>query len=404
MTSPAPSSPPSPGPTAAAPRPVRGLLDAVLVVGLAWAVYASTPAGAIVETGIRIARGQRDHPSWLATFRGRETAVATPTMAPAGDAVLAGRLPAPLERAARDTRVDVDVLAAFVAARGQCDDDGACAARAPDDTFTPALAGAAGHLVGADVIADALARTRADLVAAGVVTADDAAAWMLAVEALFIGPRAVGLAVAQARASRHAAAEDVDVHAPFLPPSVRRGPLQGALAVLLVHRLRTLAWPGEGFRVTSSFGDRVHPITGRVSFHNGVDIGMPTGTPVPSAQAGVVTRAARDSLSGNYVIVDHGLGVTTAYCHLDAHGVAERQRVARRFPVGPSGSTGRSTGPHLHYVLRLQGKAVDPEAHGERAQTQRPASAPTSGTAPAERGAPGPRAPVGPAESVRVEP
>jgi murein DD-endopeptidase MepM/ murein hydrolase activator NlpD len=362
---------------------VRGLLDVVLVAGLFYGVYASTPLGAIIETGVRVARGQQDHPSWFATFRGRETAVLAPPASATSDAIRTGRVPASIAEAARTRGVDVDVLAAFVAARGTCDAAGTCTVAAPD-RLGEVLLRTVGRAVAVDEVAEGLA-------VGGRALADAAPPWgtmgaterrdLLAVETLFVGVPAVRVAVAQAAASDAQRAADIDAHAGFLSPGLRRGPLQGALAVLLVHRLATLAWPGGDFRVTSSFGERIHPITGRSSFHNGVDIGMPKGTPVPSAWHGIVVRAGTDSLSGNYVIVDHGLGVATAYCHLDEHGVVERARVARRAPIGRSGSTGRSTGPHLHYVLRVEGKAVDPAGYGERAIN----AAATSNTVPDPR-------------------
>jgi murein DD-endopeptidase len=345
-------------PSPSKPRRRRGLFDFVLLLCLGYAVYARTPIGAVVETGIRVARGQKDHPSWLQTFRGRDTtttstAETTRALADLGDFARRG-LPARLQTAAASHGVDVDTLAALVAVRGQCDEQ-RCEASAPDRLamFAPGHSGT----VDVDVLARALKAARAEL-----VEGDDA----LAIEALFLGVTPLELAIARARRSGLDAPADVETHAPFLSPAARRGPLQGALAVLLVHRLRTLAWPADGrFRITSPFGERVHPVTGKTSFHNGTDIGTPTGTPLLSAHDGTVKRRSVDSVSGTYLILDHGLGVQTTYCHLSATAVAERERVRRRQVVGEAGATGRVTGPHLHYILRIADKAVDPERYGE---------------------------------------
>jgi len=345
-------------PTSKPRRRRRGLFDFLLLLCLGYAVYARTPIGAVVETGIRVARGQKDHPSWLQTFRGRDTtttstAQTTQALADLGDFARRG-LPARLQAAATTHGVDVDTLAALVAVRGRCD-EAACLAAAPD-RLAMYVPGASGQ-VDVDVLARGLKAARTAL-----TTDDDA----LAIEALFLGTPSLELAIEQARRSGLEAATDVETHAPFLSPGARRGPLQGALAVLLVHRLRTLAWPADArFRITSPFGERVHPVTGKTSFHNGTDIGTPTGTPLVAAHHGTVKRQSVDSVSGTYLILDHGLGVQTTYCHLSATSVRERERIRRRQVVGEAGATGRVTGPHLHYILRIADKAVDAERYGE---------------------------------------
>jgi murein DD-endopeptidase MepM/ murein hydrolase activator NlpD len=336
-------------------RARRGLFDALLLACLGYAVYAATPIGAVVETGIRVARGQRDHPSWFSTFRGRDTAPPPPSEATAValTQLVSGDVPEPLQRASLAHGVDTDVLAAVIAVRGGCAGT-TCSADAPDKLAM--YAPGHGARVDVDVIAEAIQAARVAL----ATTNDE-----LAIEALFLGTPAVTLALQQARRSGLEGADDVEVHAPFLAPGARRGPLQGAMAVLLVHRLRTLAWPtDERFRITSPFGERVHPVTGKTTFHNGTDVGTPSGTPLVSAHHGQVKRQSVDSISGNYVIVDHGLGIQTTYCHLAAASVHEHEHVDRLDVVGLSGASGRVTGPHLHYVLRLSDKAVDAQRYG----------------------------------------
>ncbi|MFP2934140.1 M23 family metallopeptidase, partial [Pyxidicoccus sp. 3LG] len=122
-----------------------------------------------------------------------------------------------------------------------------------------------------------------------------------------------------------------------------------------------LAWPvHEGARVTSPFGERIHPVLGTRKMHTGVDLGVPTGTAVVAVAEGVVRRASEDAVNGRVLVLDHGRGVTTAYCHNSELVVAVGQRVERGQLVARSGNTGRSTGPHLHYQLELAARPMDP--------------------------------------------
>ncbi len=115
----------------------------------------------------------------------------------------------------------------------------------------------------------------------------------------------------------------------------------------------SLIWPASGW-VSSEFGIR----WGRN--HNGIDIAAPTGTQVRSAARGTVRHAGPMGSFGNLVIIDHGGGVATLYAHLHSVGVREGQRVDVNEPIATVGSTGRSTGPHLHFEVRRSGKAVNP--------------------------------------------
>lgn len=123
----------------------------------------------------------------------------------------------------------------------------------------------------------------------------------------------------------------------------------------------TLSWPvPAGTRVSSPFGHRVHPTLGVTKLHGGVDLSLPEGSPVRATADGVVLRASEDPVSGRFLVIDHGHGVTTAYCHNSKVLVAEGQPVSRGEVVSESGNTGRSTGPHLHYQLELNGHPIDP--------------------------------------------
>ena len=145
-----------------------------------------------------------------------------------------------------------------------------------------------------------------------------------------------------------------------LPPAKRDAIRASALALTLVTAMR-LGWPVvEEARVTSAFGWRWHPMLGRQQLHTGVDLAVPLGTPVRASAAGVVTRASEDAVNGRLVIIDHGRGVTTAYCHNQKLEARVGQTVEMGQIVAFSGSTGRSSGPHLHYQVELSGTPVDP--------------------------------------------
>jgi murein DD-endopeptidase MepM/ murein hydrolase activator NlpD len=119
-------------------------------------------------------------------------------------------------------------------------------------------------------------------------------------------------------------------------------------------------WPLEAHgRISSRFGVRNISVGGN-TFHGGVDIAAPTGTPVLAAQDGVVVRAGWIGAYGYVVFVDHEGGAQTRYAHLSAMAVTPGARVAQGELLGWVGSTGASTGPHLHFELRFAGRAVDP--------------------------------------------
>lgn len=120
-----------------------------------------------------------------------------------------------------------------------------------------------------------------------------------------------------------------------------------------------LIWPVAGW-VTSAFGDRRSPF-GRIRDHHpGVDIAAPRGTPILSSADGVVTFAEWHGGLGKAVVIEHGLGVSSTYGHLSRILVPEGIRVARGTVIGLVGSSGRSTGPHLHYEIQMDGKPQDP--------------------------------------------
>jgi len=112
--------------------------------------------------------------------------------------------------------------------------------------------------------------------------------------------------------------------------------------------------------LTAGFGRRSDPFTGAAEMHTGIDISTPTGNRVHAPAAGTVVKVGWDRGYGRVIEISHGYGVGTLYGHLEATRVAEGQRVKRGDVIGLVGSSGRSTGPHLHYEVHLDGKQVNP--------------------------------------------
>lgn len=112
--------------------------------------------------------------------------------------------------------------------------------------------------------------------------------------------------------------------------------------------------------VTSGFGRRTHPITGVVGLHDGIDFGAPCGTPVRAAESGTVVTAATRGAFGQRIEIEHPSGQVTSYSHLSRLSVRPGASVARGDTVGAVGTTGSSTGCHLHFSVHTGGSAVDP--------------------------------------------
>ncbi|HAE49920.1 MAG: peptidase M23 [Tistrella sp.] len=127
-------------------------------------------------------------------------------------------------------------------------------------------------------------------------------------------------------------------------------------------RKALLQTPIEGARLTSGFGARRHPLLGYTKMHKGVDFGAPTGTPIMAAGDGVVEKADWFSSYGKYVRIRHNGTYSTAYAHMSRINVRAGQKVKQGQVIGAVGTTGRSTGPHLHYEVLVNNKQVNPKS------------------------------------------
>jgi len=139
--------------------------------------------------------------------------------------------------------------------------------------------------------------------------------------------------------------------------------IQSAREETLRKLLKTLplAAPLGQYQLESPFGARVDPINHRQGFHPGVDLVSAFRSPVYSTAPGVVTYAGLRDTYGKFVEIDHGNGIFTRYAHLHRVTVTRGQRIGAHQEVGELGSTGRSTGPHLHYEVVVDGEPLDPE-------------------------------------------
>lgn len=136
----------------------------------------------------------------------------------------------------------------------------------------------------------------------------------------------------------------------------------GASSIVAQHPLVAVPSiaPVQDFRLSSSFGEREHPVLGGTRMHKGLDLAAASGTPVRAPADGVVEKASWFGTYGNFIELAHGGNMETRYGHLSAYNVVEGQQVHKGDVIGYVGSTGRSTGPHLHYEVRIGGEAVDP--------------------------------------------
>lgn len=165
--------------------------------------------------------------------------------------------------------------------------------------------------------------------------------------------------VRRERQAQEAAIRELEVESARITEIIRQSARGGLRGPLLTLRNGALLWPVPG-RISSGYGWRIHPIFGTREFHTGIDIAAPYGTPIQAAHDGTVLFNGWMRGYGMLVILDHGGGFTTTYSHLSAALVHVGDRVARGATIARIGSTGWSTGPHLFFEVREDGRPVNP--------------------------------------------
>lgn len=323
------------------------LVDFLVALCAVFTLVTRTPVGELASRTGRWAIGARQHQTPLFAFFETAGGGAPPLLA---------ALPQATEQlviASRLAGSDAALVMAFALANGGTGKGGA--------ELSLNEAGRA-LLVSRGVAPEALStpRTRFEAVARELPRlADELGSPEAALCALVLGMEEVKFAVARARADRFA--PDLDGLLPHLPGPSRalaRGIVGPTLALATAFGL---AWPVAGKApITSGFGFRHNPVNGNQQMHGGLDLGVPEGTEIRATADGVVIRAGEDGINGRFLVIDHGRGVTSAYCHNSALLVSRGQKVKSGEAISQSGQTGRATGPHLHYQVELSGQPIDP--------------------------------------------
>lgn len=296
---------------------MRGVSELSLLVALCAASWTRTPLGAAAEGLVDLARGEPT-PDLLATFR--------------------TELPRALQESLDSSLVTDGLLAAAPSAEGL------------PTAWTAAVRTAVAAHLGEEALAQVETLAGPD----GIDPEEALETWA-------VGAEVRDRAVRRARAAGEARPERYEAHRRYLPGEAVAEADRAVGETLALATVLDLAWPVDPeVRVTSGFGYRTHPVLGTRKLHEGVDLAVPVGTAVYAVGDGRVSRARFDQVNGNYVKLDHGHGVSSAYCHGETLRVARGDRVGRGQHVMDSGNTGRSTGPHLHFGLRIKGRAVDP--------------------------------------------
>jgi len=260
--------------------------------------------------------------------------------------VASARLKAQIRAAAAAARRRAEAARVLAAARARAAARAAAEARALAEARAAAASRAAAEARAA-AQARAYANVRAGVAARALANARaQADAWASAAATAAANTAANAAANAAAEARARAAAQ-----------------ASQSAATTVVHQVGRFLWPASG-PLTSTFGWRMHPIFHVMRFHAGIDIGASYGAPVSAAADGVVTSAGDASGYGTLVVISHGTrggqDLSTAYAHMSQLLVSVGQHVGRGQQVGAVGNEGNSTGPHLHFEVRLDGSPVDP--------------------------------------------
>ncbi len=315
----------------------RGLFDFLAAALCLWAAAWHTPVGALVRGGIAKVSGSKSEGRPLLAYF-------------SGGVYDSREIEMPVTPVMPDT-LPSEVLA--IVPPGTALGRGAFAVLSRQPASVRAAAEQLGQryqlasLQTPDDVATLVTRAKADFVT------DEGA-----VLALFAGPELARYAVSRARGEGRV--PTLEVLSTQLPPGSTAF-FEATSQALMFGTAYGLSWPvSPSTRVTSAFGYRNHPTLGRQQLHTGVDLSVPEGTQVKVVADGIVKRASEDAVNGKVIIIDHGRGVTTAYCHNSRLLVTTGEAVTAGQVISESGNTGRSTGPHLHYQLELGRRPVDP--------------------------------------------
>jgi murein DD-endopeptidase len=326
-------------------RNARGLLDFTMAALCLWAAYHHTPAGALVRRGAAWAFNTRSTARPLLAYYDGVSSSGVTTSALVPEAPLARPL-SDIEALAYGTHL---ALKGLEPKARQHTVSLAAELGVPSESLLDEAQGP----VAARKLLDALAGDFPDEESR--------------LTAVFVGR--IPARYALERVSAEGGAPTLERLSRQLPPGFEDASVGAAQALALTTAFG-LAWPVlETAPISSPFGYRIHPTLGTRKLHTGVDISVSQGTEVRVVEEGTVRRASEDAVNGKVLIIDHGRGVTTAYCHNSELLVKAGQRVKRGELIALSGNTGRSTGPHLHYQLELSAQPVDPLRFRARSRT-----------------------------------
>jgi len=334
----------------------RGLMDFLATCLVCTAVYLQTPVGGLIDRAAGWVFDLEREPRRLTSFF-------------------------TLDAGSDDEGPSAEDITTLAAARREIDPELAAAARRANIPYTllraMTLAGGnvgialdatqrreAAQLLGDATLTEHVGTAgKQTLGAAALVQRDSQALGDLdaGLAAFILGRRAVERAIEMASLRQLANPARFASHKRYYSREQRHRARPFVEQIMAIKTALEFAWPIAGnHRMSSPFGYRQHPILGVRKLHNGVDLAVKIGTPVLAAHDGDVLYSVYDSLNGNYTKIDHGYGLTTAYCHNSQVRVAKDTATRRGDVVALSGNTGRSTGPHLHYVIRIGRRPVDP--------------------------------------------
>lgn len=351
------SIPPPPRP----PRgPRRGFLDLLAVSLAMYALVVATPVGQLLERGYNAAFGRRAKTrSLISYFEMDSGGSSRATIEKIESIVEAPKARAPVSIAAKRAGVPADVARAVVVMASGGEKIGEnydvqllASGRASFDAVgVPWPSADASAKLREKALVDAVAKLSARL-----------GGFEPAVAATVVELSHVAYAVDRARASGAERPTSYSAFAHYLPRDAKTeaDPLvRGTFALVTAFDMR---WPvPHRTRISSPFGLRTHPVLGTRKMHTGTDLAVAIGTEIRAIADAVVLHAGEDSVNGKFVKLDHGNGLSSAYCHASELGVKRGQRVAKGDVIMKSGATGRVSGAHLHFEMKLDGQRVDPE-------------------------------------------